>query len=243
MCMAIYKPTGKQIKRKYLKNAFNANPHGCGIAWVENGEINILKGMWTFDKFWAEYQAREKHPMLIHFRFATHGEKNETNCHPFMLNGGQFAMIHNGVLPIAQTIEHLSDTGNFCELVLNPLLKTVQPDNPALRYLIEQTIGKNNKIAVIDVSGNATIYNEGAGHWHKGVWYSNDGYKASLWCDDDCDAWNYHYSTRRWHNSAWDETDTDSPFADVEDDIQTAMSQLSMTREQAIAFIGTQSAM
>lgn len=188
MCLAIYKPADKKITREHLENGFQKNTDGCGIAFSENGKLTIIKGLFTFDKFYEEYTAREHLPMLIHFRWATHGGTNQLNCHPFDMCDGKYAVIHNGVISIKTTIAELSDTGNFVRLVLEPMFENgiepfqATPENKyapygALKFLIEQTIGKNNKIVVMDGDGRVSFFNEDGGAWDGGVWFSNTGYK------------------------------------------------------------------
>lgn len=179
MCLAIVQPKGKSVPREYLLEGFCSNPHGAGFAYARKGEVHIRKGYFHADEF-ADAVAAEasKLSALIHFRFATHGAKGEFNCHPWELCDGRFAMIHNGILPIASTPQK-SDTGHFADQVLTPALERFKsPADPALRYLVESSIGDGNKIAVLDQRGEATIYNEKQGHWHKGIWYSNHGYQS-----------------------------------------------------------------
>jgi len=176
MCLAIYKPKGKKVTREALQNGFESNSDGAGFAVAVGGRILIRKGFFTFDEFMAAWESFSDEAAVIHFRYATHGMIGEKNCHPFKVNGR--AMVHNGILSIAST-EDSSDTAEFCRLVLRPLLAKVRADSPALRFLIEETIGAGNKIAILEPDGSATIYNEGCGIWHGGVWFSNSGFKRS----------------------------------------------------------------
>lgn len=180
MCLAIYKPAGKSIPEDHLRNGFDSNPHGAGFAFAKDGVVSIRKGYFTFKAFLAAYNEciTEDLPALVHFRYATHGKRNEFNCHPWPVCGGEYACIHNGIINI-QSSKKKSDTGHFVDLVLSPMLECVaDPATPALKFLVEETIGSGNKIVLMDGAGKVTIYNEKVGHWEKGVWYSNHGYES-----------------------------------------------------------------
>jgi hypothetical protein len=186
MCLAIYKPAGVTIPKQNLENGFNQNDDGAGMAWFEDGKVKILKGLFSFKRFYEEYIKRERFQMLIHFRWATHGTKNALNCHPFVFGNNRYALIHNGMLPIKCMDKNLSDTGNFTKLVMEPMMAQggASLKKPAFRFLIEQAIGRGNKLAIMGPDGEVVIYNEEEGSWvgeekGKKVWYSNDGYKFS----------------------------------------------------------------
>jgi glutamine amidotransferase len=182
MCLAIYKPRGVQISRKYLEAGYDENPHGCGFAYAKGGHIIVSKNFSDFGGFYKAIRSlMPKHPMLIHFRWATHGSKTVANTHPFVINSGAYAVIHNGCINI-KTKGDKSDTRTFCEQVLEPMFKLVAFDDSALRYLVEGNIGCSNKVAVLRADGKHVIFNEHIGHWHKGAWFSNHGYvKSSRW--------------------------------------------------------------
>lgn len=199
MCLAIYKPARAVIPTEHLYNGYEANSNGCGFAYSEKGKLYIVKGLFSFNEFIKKYREKEQFPMLIHFRWATHGNTNTLNCHPFDVLNGKYALIHNGVLPIHCTIEELSDTGNFTKMVIEPMLNDdFNPRKPAFRFLMEQAIGTNNKIALMSAKGEVTIYNADCGEtedavdkdeklitfkvkdkeYKEQVWYSNGCYKS-----------------------------------------------------------------
>lgn len=178
MCLAIFKPENKQIKKRYLEAGFNGNSDGAGFAYIKDKRIVIEKGFFNFAEFWVAYEKIDKRsPMLIHFRWATHGKKDAQNCHPFELLAGRGAMIHNGILPYESTATK-SDTACFVDGVLDPLLTANPYDDKHIKYLIENAIGDSNKIACLFSDGNHVIYNEKKGEWHKGSWFSNSGYRT-----------------------------------------------------------------
>lgn len=180
MCLAIFKPKGVKIKKKYLRNGWDQNEDGGGFAIVRDGAVEIHKGFFTFKSFYSEFSKFNdaSEVAIIHFRFATHGLTNYANCHPFSLCGKQYGMIHNGVIDIECHDKALSDTHHFAELVLQPMLeKGIEMEDGAFRYLVEEAIGSLNKIVLLRGDGSHVIYNEKQGEWKNGSWYSNGGYK------------------------------------------------------------------
>ena len=179
MCIAIYKPKGEEVSKDRLRNSFNRNPHGAGFAFAEGaGKVHIRKGFFTFDQFWRAYDKANKpqRSFLIHFRWATKGKKNKSNCHPFRLTKSH-AMIHNGTIDRILLKAGGSDTANFAKRILAPIVKS----HPNFIYtahgikIVNLAIGAS-KVAVMNSAGNAVIFNEHKGHWDSGVWYSNDSY-------------------------------------------------------------------
>ena len=188
MCLAIYKPAGLDIPEKNLKSGFDANNDGCGIAWAAGGQIHIEKGLMTWDAFIGIYQGIKEFPCLIHFRKATHGKKNDENCHPFIFNDGKHALIHNGVIPIKCNDSDYSDTWHFVNKVLDPLIRQGVPvSDQSLSWFVRVSIG-TDKIVVMDGIGAVVIFNEEKGNWEdtdgpegkKGkVWYSNYSFRGT----------------------------------------------------------------
>lgn len=180
MCQAIVKPEGKTIPKATLKNAWQSNQDGAGFCYVnhDNDTVVIRKGFFKFKHFYQAYIKHEHKDVLIHFRYATHGEKVADNCHPFML-AKDAALIHNGILSgFTPTLNSkLSDTRVFCEGYLVPGLHLANIpvheylSSKALIGFVESLIGVNNKLAVMTTKGTV-IFNEAQGEWYEGVWYS-----------------------------------------------------------------------
>src|SRR6266545_3554785 len=55
-CVAIYKPKGVQIAKKYLSNSFENNKDGAGFAYAKDGKITINKGYFSFEEFWKAFK-------------------------------------------------------------------------------------------------------------------------------------------------------------------------------------------
>tara|TARA_Y100001973_G_scaffold106779_1_gene187531 strand:- start:9097 stop:9858 length:762 start_codon:yes stop_codon:yes gene_type:complete len=184
MCLAIYKAKGAQVPYNHLKNAFERNPHGAGFAYVnpkdKHQKVHIRKGFFTFDEFMDAYRPHSHKACAIHFRFATKGAKTKENCHPFKLTK-KHAMIHNGTMQRVLCKNGGSDSSNFADRILGPIIQ----QNPNFIHtkhgqkIINLAIGES-KVVVLDHTGSATIFNEHKGHWKGDIWYSNETYKARI---------------------------------------------------------------
>lgn len=78
MCIAIVKPQGTEISDEYLKNCFENNPDGAGIAYARDGKLYIVKGIFnqnTFIKTVREAEKLAEGDMLIHCRIGTSGKR------------------------------------------------------------------------------------------------------------------------------------------------------------------------
>ena len=125
-----------------------------------------------FEKFWEEYsKVQDNHTMLIHFRIATHGKVELSNCHPFKLNN-KMAIIHNGIISgYGSKTENLSDTKDFINKVIGNITYKIWK-NPSFRELVGMGIG-SSKLVILDNEERYYIINEDKGEWVNGVWFSN----------------------------------------------------------------------
>lgn len=115
MCVICIKNKGVEMpSEKELRQAYNANPHGCGFV-SSNGLY--WRGM-DFDEFLHRISMVGKNDAcIIHFRLATHGSHKASNCHPFKHNDLYFA--HNGILPV-RTKNDMTDSETVFRNVLAP---------------------------------------------------------------------------------------------------------------------------
>lgn len=179
MCQAIVKPAGISIDKQALRNAWDDNPHGAGMAIRRSdGSVVIAKGYMKFKKFYRAYRQVEQHDLLIHFRFATHGATNQANCHPFSI-GDQAAMIHNGILnkwePPTKG-DTRSDTRYYIDNLLVPVIREsgMPPHdfiNSAVGKAVIEATREHGKFAMLTPQG-FTIFGEKQGEWRNGVWWS-----------------------------------------------------------------------
>ena len=178
MCIAIYKPANKIIDMETLQRCFSANPDGAGFMYSNGTEMKIHKGFFSFKSFWKAFQHHQERQCLIHFRIKTHGEVSVGNCHPFFVTK-DIGFIHNGIISKHGGNRDKSDTRDFNETILRPLVKqfgTTIITSPQFDALVSDYIGFS-KLAFLDIEGNVTIVNDQMGVWDDEVWYSNSSYK------------------------------------------------------------------
>ena len=60
MCIAIIKPKDKHISDEALKNCYERNPDGAGLAFAKNGKLYIMKGIFNsnlrIERFLKNYE-------------------------------------------------------------------------------------------------------------------------------------------------------------------------------------------
>lgn len=179
MCIAILNTHGT-IDRNTFLNCWKNNPDGGGIAYANNGKVNIIKEMKSPEVLFDKYkELRDQYPnnnFLLHFRIATHGKVNETNCHPFRVNK-QLCFIHNGMIDGTglKVSKDFSDTYLFNQLFLQKLPRNFT-QNEAILNLLSEYIGYS-KIIFLDSADNWCILNENLGSWDGDNWFSNSTYK------------------------------------------------------------------
>lgn len=181
MCLAILKLPNSIIPEDHLSNGFDSNPHGAGFSWVRDGELFIRKGFFDIGSFMDAYRESVAPEDLatVHFRLATHGAKNEFNCHPFVarVQSGKptMSLIHNGIIHgwgnVRRQGNYASDTAHFCADFVLPLLSAVSERDLSFQRVREASkAGKNieetsNSVrrslavmrAIANVSGGAKL--------------------------------------------------------------------------------------
>lgn len=200
MCVAIYKPKGVEISEDTLFACYIENPDSMGIAAATGSKIIIHKALHDFATWYKQIKPFLKHACLIHFRIATHGATNKKNAHPFLLNHGTIAVIHNGIISGMTDVKgEESDTAVYCKTILQPILKQYPRilENAGFLAMVSRSIGSFNRMCFIDAQGRHCIANEADGEWIDGAWYSNDYWdktKTSVfekdWMED-------------WHMGSW----------------------------------------
>lgn len=190
MCLLVVSSPNSTPKRKDLECASSNNPHGFGYAVIAGNKIITGRGM-SSKKVIKEFLAvRKQYPgsyAMFHARLATHGVKNDDNCHPFKVGGSELTYLaHNGVLSVDIPANDMrSDTRIFAEDILPSMGGITALDNTNLYRMIEGW-ASGSKIAVFTLDPNAEydcyIINENLGHWdNAGNWWSNDTYKENIW--------------------------------------------------------------
>jgi glutamine amidotransferase len=187
VCLLVVASPNCTPQRKDLENASCNNPHGFGYAIIAGDKIITGKGMSSRKVINEFLEVRKQHPggyAMFHARYATHGVKNEQNCHPFMVGGREDTYLaHNGVLDIKiNNGDKRSDTRVFAEDMLPKIGGVSSLDDDNILKMVEKwSSGSKLAIFTLDPSAKYDCYiiNEDAGHWdNAGMWWSNSTYKA-----------------------------------------------------------------
>ena len=158
MCLIIYKPKAKtKIDPSIIKRAEVKNPDGFGITFLDDGET--IKTL-DYDLAWK--LIHEKRPLVAHYRFATVGFIDRSNCHPFPTGSGKLLVYSNGTVSGLGS-EETTDTQAVAEILTRVPRK----------YHHEILSMTETRFAIVDVrDGSVNLH----GNWHKrkGLWYSKD---------------------------------------------------------------------
>jgi glutamine amidotransferase len=189
MCLLVVCEPNSTPKASDLHAGACSNPHGYGFAIVADGQIISERSMSAKKSIARFIELREQYPSgyaMWHARYATHGVKNEQNCHPFMVGGSDLTYLaHNGMLDVS--IEHgdrRSDTRVFAEDVLPKIGGVSALDDDTIWTMISKW-ASGNKIAVLTLDPSAKhvfyLINENLGTWDdEGVWWSNASHKRTV---------------------------------------------------------------
>lgn len=192
MCVIAVQPKGNPtLSEDILSNCWWNNPHGAGYMFTSGGVLTIRKPFFKLKDLISAYvsdhrQHGHSSPFVLHFRWMTHGKKNELNTHPHVLADGEVGLVHNGVLDFDPPSTKISDTVFFCRTVLAKRAAS-QLVGKKFNALLGEMIGKHNKFVLMDGNGKLSIVNEKQGLYDNRVWWSNNTYKNSRYIFDDDD--------------------------------------------------------
>jgi predicted glutamine amidotransferase len=175
-----------EIDKQYFINSFKRNNDGIGMAYVINigkddSEVKLQKGFVSLKKFLTIYaNTRKENPksyFMVHFRYATFGDKSIKNCHPFWVKNKKMVMAHNGTIikMNAQRNIGVSDTSLFVDLI-----KKLPPDwltRDIYTNLIHKYIGENNKIAFLTKDNEIIWFNSEKWIEQDKILFSNEYFK------------------------------------------------------------------
>lgn len=176
MCLLIHQPKGVTFSRQEIRDFYQHNPDGFGVAFGERGSLRLLRLVGSESEVLAAYDRfASGRECVIHFRMATHGKTDLDNAHPYPVTP-EIVMAHNGVLSCGNpTQPHMSDTWHLIEYFIRPIAER-NPDLlfcPAWGEMLGRMIGPSNKLAFIHKDGRIALVNKSAGVTHKRAWLSN----------------------------------------------------------------------
>lgn len=256
MCLIIYRPAGRELDEEKLLAAGRQNGDGLGVMWCRDGVIHTRRSMDVTKVFKFLAEAGDDVNLAIHFRWATHGTKDLSNCHPFRVTDNLYLM-HNGVLPLYDKANQLSDTGVYARRVLRPILEAT-PDlwqSQQFQLLVDMSAGTSNKLLFLENdggNGSFRIFNESLGTWHEGSWYSSGvpgkyktygsaytggygGRYSNGYANDD-EEWTGWQKTRSGHYVKKKEADTTSSEALAATSSQLALPAADKATEDSVPF-------
>lgn len=171
MCLIFVNKDDQKFSRKALLAAHRQNGDGTGmLLW--NGSEWIVKKTMSPKITEILDQLGGYSRVCIHFRWATHGVKDESNVHPFDLGHGWWVM-HNGVLPFTPSDKTRSDTWQFAEYLKGiGFSKMGDKQRRNLWPLLNEVIGRDR---VLFASPDGTTYRLGTWVEKPEGYYSNSG--------------------------------------------------------------------
>jgi glucosamine--fructose-6-phosphate aminotransferase (isomerizing) len=139
---------------KGLKRLEYRGYDSSGVAFLENGELNIYKKKGKVSDLESELNGKQLAATIGigHTRWATHGEPNDVNAHPHYSNNRRLSIIHNGIIENYASIKQnligkghkfLSDTDTE---VLIHFIEDVQKETgatleAAVRLALKEVVG------------------------------------------------------------------------------------------------------
>ena len=193
MCIICVKKKGvKPPSEKTLRACFTNNDDGAGFAYYKPGErvVHIRKGFMKVEDLFEAIRLSgigKDYVAMYHFRQATHGLVDGGNCHPFPVSNSAerlralslevpTAVAHNGIFGTMPAHNTLSDTQKFIAQVLSDSAIIQNLEHKSVQELIKGYCGTSSKLAFLRVNREPIII----GKWekHKGLYFSNDGYRV-----------------------------------------------------------------
>ncbi len=180
MCIIIINKEG-MLNKSILDTSKKLHGDGAGLMYSNaNNELVVEKSLdpnqiiKTYKKI---RKAAPTTPIVLHFRYATDGDIDDENCHPYPVTKN-VAVVHNGILTTYKNRNtNMSDTRLFILDILQYI-----PEKELFTHwmikLLQQAIDAN-KLVFMKKDGQIMIVNEDLGHWdeEKKNWFSNSTYK------------------------------------------------------------------
>lgn len=157
-----------------------SNQDGGGFVYLDENQKFVIKkalGLDDLKALWKEHHGKhgKYSPFLLHFRAASQGDVTLDNCHPFLPNP-RTAFIHNGTIYKVGSTKERSDTRVFAEDFLSKLPHNFLL-NKSIMEMMNDFLGKTNKIAFLSNDGKFSMTNSADWKLHNGVYFSNEFFK------------------------------------------------------------------
>lgn len=182
-CVIIYLKKGVKISKDELKDAFNSNPDGAGIAYIKNEKVHYSKGYKTFKEFYNKNLNiidDDSIERVIHFRITSRGETLPEQCHPFLLSdnkedmallnyeGKTTVLFMNGTIFNQKLISGLNDTASY-------IIENLYDNGHDFKMISKDT---GAKWAIVESTGVSLF---GDFEEDDGVYYSNLYHRHDYW--------------------------------------------------------------
>lgn len=153
---------------------WEANPDGGGLAVMCQEKTYVMKGFMKEEEFWDQIKELQHQHLVLHFRWATHGEKIPEFTHPFIVSQDPaFAktlsiettrpvLFHNGILSHYGDSKNMSDSLDFVTSSLSRMRN--------LKSMVKLLHSVGSKYVLI---GNKLYWEIGHFEKHKGLSVSN----------------------------------------------------------------------
>lgn len=198
MCLIIHKPNKEAIIPDHiLDNAELINPDGFGIVYTDTNQC-----IRTMDYNYARELILAERPFVAHYRYATRGNINKNNCHPYHVKNF-IRLFSNG------TVADLGDD-NTCDTAV------------VAKYLNQSPVKCWDKLLSMTETRFAITYPDGHVSRH-GVWHEKDGvfYSKNNCFHTHKSTIGYHYGYTKKNSTTKNNpmSDTQSVYSSSYDDI------------------------
>ena len=183
MCIAaiIFSP----VSLEYLQSMDTDNPHGGGVAFVPKDPskgLRFIKGLNAKQVFNLQETKVLTYPYMLHFRWATMGDKVAALCHPFPIGPRALLGETKGYAP--KVLIHNGTWGGYNRLLplnseIPDSLLSCQSDTALAAWLMGDKPEVIKEIMWATATGwvgtDGTLECETSGTWtdYEGNWYSN----------------------------------------------------------------------
>lgn len=165
--MIIVKPQGAALPpAAILDRCARRNPDGFGFA----APGRVYRTL-DYSRFLRGVRAAAMpgDPLVLHFRYATHGSVRRANCHPFRDGAAGVSFAHNGILPVVPYGDRTDSETAFRRL-LSPVIRLHGLGSPELAAAVGEIIG-GSRFAFLSDDGQILTF--GRFYGFGGCLYSN----------------------------------------------------------------------